>query len=47
MFWQDNRRAKLKCVCADPALPPPPSLPSGSINFVDFQADVKKSFYLW
>jgi len=42
MFWQGNRRAKLKCVCGDPALPPPPSLPYGSRNFVEFQADVKK-----
>lgn len=41
VFWQGNMRAKLKCVCGDPALPPPPSWPSGSMNFVEFQADVK------
>ena len=39
MFWQGNRRAELKCVCDDLALAPLPTLPFGSMNFVEFQAE--------
>ena len=41
-FWRGGRRAKLKCAVGDPALPPPPPLPSCSLNYMQFQKAVKE-----